>query len=167
MGTGRYEVPRMSPSANVQGEPRAQFYCHCAECARTHATHFVEVIAFQDGANAFKITSGEEMLQSYGTEKALRRFCKTCGSIVSVLNGTNGLIGTFPRLIEGWQFRPEAHFFTGQSQARLDHLSDGLPKFVDSSIEHGGTGKFHPSVAKWNRFEKPQAGTIPAQPATA
>lgn len=75
----------------MQGEPRAQFYCHCAEvgvqpsflcypdmlisvnsavqCARTHATHFVEVIAFQDGANAFKITSGEEMLQSYGTEK--------------------------------------------------------------------------------------------------
>lgn len=97
--------------------------------------------------------------------------CPTCGSLPS-----QGCQGTCQhihpacancRLIEGWQFRPEAHFFTGQSQARLDHLSDGLPKFVDSSIEHGGTGKFHPSVAKWNRFEKPQAGTIPAQPATA
>lgn len=111
----------------------ACIHCHCSMCRRPHGASYVTwaVVA----PKQFRITSGEEHLQTYASSaQGRRQFCAVCGS--QMICWHEGSDGSPPRVIDvalaslhGDIDRiPGGHYFY-DSRAPWTDIADGLPKF--------------------------------------
>ncbi len=120
----------------VDGEPVAQFYCHCRSCQTAHAAPVSAIAMFPESSVAY---SGDvRSVKVTGRDGAATRvICANCGT--KVINEPGMQIrAILPALCESrdW-FKPTMHI---QWQDHTLEMRDDLPKFVDYPKEFGGTG---------------------------
>lgn len=111
----------------------ACIHCHCSMCRRPHGASYVTwaVVA----SKQFRITSGEEHLQTYASSAHGRRqFCAVCGSQMFCWHeGPDGspaqvIDVALASLHSDIDRRPEAHYFF-DSRADWTGIADDLPRF--------------------------------------
>lgn len=129
----------------VSEVPLLQYYCHDADCAQYHSTHFIPMIGFPASSagscNAFKVVRGHTELKEFNSSGTTSRFaCASCGAPIFNFSHKNNILTTFPILFQGFCFTPTLHVWCSQSTAMLGTLQDGLPKYLDVPVEYGGTG---------------------------
>jgi hypothetical protein len=133
--SGRCACGQVCFTAN--GEPIAQFYCHCRSCQIAHAAPLLAGAMFP--ASCVTYTGEVRRVTVTAREGATPRFvCTQCGT--KVLNEPRPTLRTvMPALCDttDW-FRPEMHM---QWQERMLDVQDDLPKFLDFPEQFGGTGK--------------------------
>jgi hypothetical protein len=119
------------------GAPVFMGYCHCTDC-RTWLGAPVNGFAMWAPPNV-RITKGAEHVGSFNkTEKAYRKFCKTCGGAVMTELRGFGLVELFPALMPGFAYQPAMHVFYAE---KMLPMKDGLPKFKDLPANAGGSGE--------------------------
>lgn len=108
-------------------------HCHCSMCRRPHGASYVTWAVVS--TDQFRITAGEERLQTYpSSAQGRRQFCSVCGSqlfcwhigedgsLPSVIDvAVASLHGAIDRL-------PQAHYFY-DARASWTDVRDNLPKF--------------------------------------
>lgn len=125
----------------VDGNPVAQFYCHCESCRKANSSPVVEIALFTTDNISI---NGETSIFSVSKQphSAVRHSCSVCGSrVLNIPGGKNSshLRGIFPALCNstGW-FQPSLHLF--YPERRID-IEDSLPKFIDVPKDFGGSGE--------------------------
>lgn len=102
--------------------------CHCSMCRKHHGAMFA---TFLTGASdSFRWQSGEDGVEVYrSSEKGLRPFCRTCGSVVPTVLPSHGVAFVPAGSLEGDPGRrPELHMFAA-SRASWFPIADALPQF--------------------------------------
>src|SRR5688572_30603317 len=102
--------------------------CHCSMCRKHHGAMFA---TFLTGASdSFRWLSGEDGIEVYrSSERGLRPFCRTCGSVVPTVLPPHGVAFVPAGSLEGDPGRrPELHMFAA-SRAPWFPIADGLPQF--------------------------------------
>jgi hypothetical protein len=121
----------------VDGEPLAQFYCHCRSCQVAHAAPVVAGALFRAESVRY---SGEvrRVTVTARADAAQRLICARCGTKVLV-EPMDTVRCVLPALCEttDW-FTPQWHV---EWRDHTLELRDDLPKFVDYPVELGGTGQ--------------------------
>ena len=116
-------------------------HCHCSMCRRPHGAGYVTWTAVPPAQ--FRVTRGEEQLQTYeSSEHGRRQFCSRCGTQLFCWHEKDD--GTAPDLIditlasmtEAIDRQPEVHVFY-DSRADWTMVNDDLPKL-------GGTTGLEP-----------------------
>ena len=121
----------------VNGEPMAQFYCHCHSCQTAHAAPMIAAAIFP--ATAVTYTGDVARVSVTGRQDAAQRLvCQQCGTKV-MAEPRPGLRAVMVSLCESrdW-FRPQMHL---QWADRMVDVQDQLPKFLDFPEPFGGSGK--------------------------
>jgi hypothetical protein len=120
----------------LEGEPAAQAYCHCASCrgwlgAPIHAATLWPTPKVNVRKGAGKLGMFKK------TEASLRHFCTACGAPVLIRHPALGMTDVPAGSIEGLEFQPAIHVNYGEKVLRV---RDGLPKFKDFPKDFGGSG---------------------------
>ncbi len=125
---------------DVTGEPAVMGYCHCVDCAQWAAAPVTSFGLYP--MDSVRITNGEAHVGSFSkTEKAARKFCKTCGGHVITEYPGYGLVEVYPALVPDMVHKPTVHVHYA---SKTVSVTDGLPKFKDLPAEFGGSGETLP-----------------------
>jgi hypothetical protein len=118
----------------VEGEPVAQFYCHCDDCQSVHGAGYIPVMMFP--ATAVKIVQGE--LGDWMRKVTPRRTCRACGvrMFAEPLGGKMGVVGVLANLFPKGRFKPTFHC---QCQHAMLPVRDGLPHYKGFPSMWGGS----------------------------
>jgi hypothetical protein len=102
-------------------------HCHCSMCRRHHGALFATFLT--GGADSFRWQSGEDRVAVYrSSEKGLRPFCRTCGSVVPTVLPELGIAVVPAGNLEGDPgIRPQRHMFAA-SRAPWYPITDDLPR---------------------------------------
>ncbi len=124
----------------VTGAPAAMGYCHCDDCVEWASAPINAFTLWPP--ESVKVTKGEDNLATFNrTDRADRKFCKTCGGRVISNHPKMGLIDVFANVIPDFDYEPALHVFYGMKTLTV---KDGLPKFKDLPAEFGGSGETLP-----------------------
>lgn len=113
----------------IHGKIHDIVYCHCSRCRKAQGSAFATNGNVE--ANAFRIVSGEDLLNAYESSPGeFKCFCKVCGS--PILSRRQDLpqrvrvrLGTIDSDIDE---RPRAHIFAG-SRANWETICGDLPQY--------------------------------------
>ena len=124
----------------VTGEPAAMGYCHCDDCAAWAAA---PINSFSLWApDNVRITRGEDNVSTFNkTDRAYRKFCKTCGGHVMSDHPGFGLIDVYPNVVPSLVHEPTLHVFY---EYKTVSVKDGLPKYKNMPTDLGGSGETLP-----------------------
>jgi len=89
----------------VEGEPMAQFYCHCDDCQAVHGAAYIGVAVFPTSAVA--VASGEPTLYTYKTLPRAR--CGKCGTMMFAHVPAANMTGVKGNLLPAGTFQPTFH----------------------------------------------------------
>jgi hypothetical protein len=121
----------------VEGEPEAQGYCHCASC-RVHSGAPVAAFTLW-GKDKVRVTRGEETIAGFNkTGMSDRRFCTRCGGHVFIDHPGLGMIDVRVGVLKDFDFKPAVHLNYAET---VLPMRDGLPKLRDFPAEIGGSGE--------------------------
>jgi hypothetical protein len=125
---------------SVTGQPAVMGFCHCSDCREWSAAPVNALTLWPPEALA--ITKGADKIATYNrTERALRRWCTTCGGHLFTELPQWNLIEVFAALIPSQPFEPTFHV---HYQETVMPMRDGLPKLKDLPGEFGGSGETLP-----------------------
>ena len=116
----------------LQGEPSAQFFCHCDDCQALHGAAYVPEVIFPK--DAVRIARGEPA--SFTLKRNPRLFCGSCGTRLFVevlrfdLRGVNGY------LLAAEDFTPSFHM---HCRYAVRPVRDGLPHYAGLPARFGGS----------------------------
>jgi hypothetical protein len=124
----------------VDGEPAAMGYCHCASC-RSWSGGPVNAFSLWD-PGAVKITAGAEHVATYQkTPLSERKYCAKCGGHLMTNHPPLSLIDVFAATLPTLAFDPGVHVNYAET---VLPMKDGLPKLKDFPKEFGGSGEAIP-----------------------
>lgn len=124
----------------VSGAPVVMGYCHCTDCATWAAAPVSSFGLWPWGS--VQITKGVENIGAFNkTEKARRKFCRTCGGHVITEFPALKLVEVYPNIVPGLPHNPTMHVHYA---AKTVSIKDGLPKFRDLPANFGGSGELLP-----------------------
>ena len=124
----------------VAGEPLAEGYCHCRDCAQWGASPVSAFVVLPAGSVA--LTRGSDMVATFNkTPKVNRKFCRNCGGHVLSVLAEEGLEEIYPDTLADYPFAPTFHIHYASKTLAL---RDGLPKFRDMPADLGGSGEMLP-----------------------
>lgn len=115
----------------LRGSPTQTYHCHCSVCRKSYGAVFVTFSVFPP--DAFSIDKGEDMLVTFDTPNAHRKFCKACGyHIVEVPRDRSDEVYVPVGALDGGAHpgHPEGaikHVFVG-SKLPWYEIADGLPQ---------------------------------------
>lgn len=116
----------------IDGEPIAQFYCHCDDCQAVSGGAYVAVAVFP--SRAAQVVQGEPATWVYKTLR--RKKCAACGTqLMAEVPGTD-LIGVKANLLPEEMFKPEFHI---NCQYAVLPVRDNLPHFKSFPAKFGGS----------------------------
>ena len=122
------------------GEPNAMGYCHCGDCT-TWAAAPINAFSLWPAGNV-KVTKGADNISTFNkTDKAYRKFCKTCGGHVMSDHPGFGLIDVYPNVVPSLVHEPTLHVFY---EYKTVSVKDGLPKYKNMPTDLGGSGETLP-----------------------
>ena len=116
-------------SFRIEGELEPIQVCHCRQCRKAQGGPLVTVVPV--AASAFRLLSGEELLEAYESSPGKQRlFCSACGSpVLSRRHSLPGVVRVRAGLIDGpLPVRPAWHAHTG-SKCNWWAIEDGLPQY--------------------------------------
>lgn len=121
----------------VDGEPEAMGYCHCASC-RSWSGGPVNAFSLWSPA-AVKVTSGAEHIATFAkTPMSERQSCSLCGGHLMANHPPLGLVDVFAATLPTLDFKPGVHV---NYQETVLPMKDGLPKLKDFPEAFGGSGE--------------------------
>lgn len=121
----------------VEGDPEAMGYCHCASCRSWSAAPVNAFMLFPK--DNVRITKGAEHLGHFRkTENSDRQFCTRCGGHLMTDHPDWGLTDVYAATLPSRAFAPALHVHYAES---VLHMADGLPKMRNIPSEMGGTGE--------------------------
>lgn len=124
----------------VEGEPAAMGYCHCASC-RSWSGGPVNAFSLWD-PSAVKVTAGAEHVATFTkTPLSERKFCARCGGHLMTNHPPLGMIDVFAATLPTLAFAPGVHVNYAET---VLPMKDGLPKLKDFPKEFGGSGEALP-----------------------
>jgi hypothetical protein len=126
----------------VEGEPIAMGYCHCASC-RTWLGAPVHGFTMWE-AQAVTVTRGEDKVATFlKTPDSIshRQHCTVCGGSLMVRHPSMGLIDIPSVNVPGVAFAPQFHVNYAE---HVLTMKDGLPKFAGFPPDFGGSGEMMP-----------------------
>jgi hypothetical protein len=124
----------------VEGEPAAMGYCHCASC-RSWSGGPVNAFSLWD-PGAVKVTAGAEHVATYQkTPLSERKYCAKCGGHLMTNHPPLSLIDVFAATLPTLAFAPGVHVNYAET---VLPMKDGLPKLKDFPKEFGGSGEAIP-----------------------
>lgn len=109
----------------VSGRPEASLICHCRGCQQLLAGLFASLALYP----RISITSGHDLLVSYGSPLALNRchfFCRVCGKCLYLRHPNTESFAVLMMALEDFPFHPSSHIHYDQ---RKCSFSDQLPKY--------------------------------------
>ena len=111
--------------------------CHCSRCRRHHGAPFVTFVGAP--LHAFRWVSGEDNVAQYTPEVgAMRRFCRTCGSVAPLqIEQINMAMMPAGNIVEDTLTRPSVHIFVG-SKTPWYEITDDLQQFEGNPPDFGG-----------------------------
>ncbi|MCR9139653.1 MAG: GFA family protein [Alphaproteobacteria bacterium] len=120
----------------ISGPPATSGYCHCHSCRTWHAT---PMTAFSIWADTAISIQGETIVTEVSGDSH-RVSCKKCGGAVANKKPKIAMTVVYPMIYRqsGADFPPQYHLF--YSERTMD-ISDGLPKFVNTPTDFGGSGE--------------------------
>lgn len=116
----------------VEGQPLAQFYCHCADCRKMNSGAYAAESVHRE--NEITVTRGETKM--WMLSRSPRHFCATCGGRLFIeipskkLRGLNGL------LLPPGEFKPTLHVNCASAEMPI---RDDLPHFAAMPPAFGGS----------------------------
>ena len=124
----------------VEGEPAAMGYCHCASC-RSWSGGPVNAFSLWD-PSAVKVTAGAEHVATFTkTPLSERKYCAKCGGHLMANHPPLGLVDVFAATLPTLNFAPGVHVNYAET---VLPMKDGLPKLRDFPKEFGGSGEAVP-----------------------
>ncbi len=124
----------------VDGEPAAMGYCHCASC-RSWSGGPVNAFSLWN-PSAVKVTAGAEHVATFTkTPLSERKYCAKCGGHLMANHPPLGLIDVFAATLPTLNFAPGVHVNYAET---VLPMKDGLPKLKDFPKEFGGSGEAVP-----------------------
>lgn len=124
----------------VNGQPEAMGYCHCASC-RSWSAGPVNAFTLWKPENV-KVTKGADKIGQFAkTPNSVRKFCRECGGHVLTDHPGLGLVDVYAATIPGVKFTPGVHV---NYQETVLPMKDGLPKLRDFPAAFGGSGEMMP-----------------------
>lgn len=135
-GAVRYEV---------DGPFSLMIHCHCSMCRKHHGAPFATFAGAP--LMGFRWLSGEESIHTYrSSEKGLRSFCRSCGSVTPTLVKEMDLALAPAGNLQGdLDVRPQSHFFA-TSKASWHTITDELPQHEEYPLEFGVGGVSRPQI---------------------
>jgi hypothetical protein len=116
----------------VEGQPIAQFYCHCRDCRKmTSGAYAAESVHHENDVTVTRGTPAVWML-----ERNPRHYCATCGGRLFIEIASRHLRGVNAFLLPATEFHPQFH--VNCSSAVLP-IRDGLPHFAKMPPAFGGS----------------------------
>ncbi|KAK9817298.1 hypothetical protein WJX72_012339 [[Myrmecia] bisecta] len=140
-------------------DPTFQLYCHCRSCQLHSATRVWETIGWVVAPpqsweelkfDGIEVAEGRNLLRNHQTSgtghTCNRYFCGTCGTRMLITVPGDNIVGLPAVLFPSFDFAPQLHMFCGAAagdkmKMLMPFADDGLPKFVDSPKDFGGTGE--------------------------
>ena len=124
----------------VDGEPAAMGYCHCASC-RSWSGGPVNAFSLWD-PSAVRVTAGAEHVATYTkTPLSERKYCAKCGGHLMTNHPPLNMIDVFAATLPTLAFAPGVHVNYAET---VLPMKDGLPKLKDFPAEFGGSGEVVP-----------------------
>jgi len=124
----------------VDGEPAAMGYCHCASC-RSWSGGPVNAFSLWD-PSAVRVTAGAEHVATYTkTPLSERKYCAKCGGHLMTNHPPLNMIDVFAATLPTLAFAPGVHVNYAET---VLPMKDGLPKLRDFPKEFGGSGEAVP-----------------------
>ena len=121
----------------VEGEPEAMGYCHCASC-RSWSGGPVNAFSLWN-PNAVKVTAGAEHVATYQkTPLSERKYCAKCGGHLMTNPPPLSMVDVFAATLPTLAFAPGVHVNYAET---VLPMKDGLPKLKDFPKEFGGSGE--------------------------
>ena len=121
----------------VEGEPEAMGYCHCASC-RSWSGGPVNAFSLWNPGKV-KVTAGAEHVATYTkTPLSERKYCAKCGGHLMTNHPPLGLVDVFTATLPTLKFEPGVHVNYAET---VLPIKDDLPKFKDFPKEFGGSGE--------------------------
>jgi hypothetical protein len=121
----------------VEGEPEAMGYCHCASC-RSWSGGPVNAFSLWN-PSAVKVTAGAEHVATYQkTPLSERKYCAQCGGHLMTSHPPLSMIDVFAATLPTLAFAPGVHVNYAET---VLPMKDGLPKLKDFPKEFGGSGE--------------------------
>ena len=116
----------------IEGEPMAQFYCHCADCQIVHGGAYVPRAIYP--SDAVRVTSGEPRV--WALRVSPRTSCGHCGSHLFAEVPGYGVRGVNAYLLPKEMFKPQFHV---QCQFAVLPVQDDLPHYKHLPARFGGS----------------------------
>ena len=111
----------------VRGEPEHMTHCHCTMCRKIHGSLFATYVMVPK--ENFSWMKGAERAVSYESSPGFTRaFCRTCGSVIPVVDDDEDVAMPAGNLESDCGVRPEAHIFV-KSKAPWYTITDDLPQY--------------------------------------
>jgi len=133
------------------GKPMFSVFCHCTICARLGNTDRQMLVGWVP--SKCTVTEGKNNMTAYASsDKAVRHFCKTCGTPVMNVNTAGRFVDCSPTLFGTddkyrvpRELLPSFHMHVGSS-CLLGSLPNGtgLPLLKDTPKQYGGSGEVLP-----------------------
>ncbi|MEQ8483184.1 MAG: GFA family protein [Pseudomonadales bacterium] len=121
----------------VNGEPEAMGYCHCASCRSWSAGPVNAFTLWKP--DAVRVVRGEEHLKTFTKNPTSeRQYCERCGGHLMTRHPTFGLTDVYAATLPGLKFQPALHVNYAET---VLPMRDGLPKMKDFPAELGGSGE--------------------------
>lgn len=118
---------------HIEGEPLAQFYCHCDDCQAAHSAAYVAEAIYP--ATAVQVTQGVPVTHAVRTTPRLG--CAACGTrLFAEIEAAGGLRGVNAYLLPAGMFQPQFHM---HCQYAVLPVVDNLPHYRSAPAAFGGT----------------------------
>ncbi|PPD43122.1 MAG: aldehyde-activating protein [Methylobacter sp.] len=115
----------------LEGNPMAQFFCHCDDCQKVHGKAYSSSLY---PAPAVSITRGET--EVFTLKSTPRTKCKQCGAYLFAEVPSYGVRGVNGELLPEGMFKPEFHV---QCRYAVAPIRDNLPHYKGNPARFYGS----------------------------
>jgi hypothetical protein len=116
----------------LEGDPVAQFFCHCDDCQKMHDAAYVPVVMYSVAAT--KLIAGEPLMEK--SKVTPRATCPGCRTRLFAEPPGMGMRGVMASLLPPGMFQPQFHI---QCQHAVAPVRDTLPHFKGFPGVFGGS----------------------------
>jgi hypothetical protein len=121
-----------SVGIEVDGEPIAQFFCHCDDCQVVHGAAYAPESVYP--AEAVKVVRGSPA--TWRLKRNPRFTCRECGTRLFIDVLSLGLRGVNGYLLPADRFQPRFHM---QCRFAVRPVQDQLPHYKSRPARFGGS----------------------------